>query len=511
MMKRATKLVILAFAVFCINSVYAQPGKPSLTLPSNTSIKVSLTPSLSWYISPLPDNFRLQIATDSLFTTPVFDSTQNNVTVYTVPAGKLNNYVVYYWRVRGSDTNGDGDWSDIFSFRTIDSQPVEPVLVSPKDNSINAAAFPDLRWNAVPHATRYQLQVSKNSSFTSNIKLDSTFDGARNTLLYDRDTLKIDSIYYWRVRAENETGWGAWSNSFVFTVHFLPPSVPMLQLPANGSVNQALNGVMEWTEAKQTTKYRVFVSTNPQLTPLLFKDSVATSFYTLPLDVLAFDTSTTYYWTVQAGNDDNFYSRTTDTFMFTTTNIYPPSRPSNVSPNSATVQSTRTPTFTWSETSTYPADSFFLHIATFNNFSDSILFKGLTTKSYTIPAGQPLPYHTVFYWRVAGKNDGGLSPWSYFWNITTGITNPTKNTFLATLYPNPATTSTTFAFELAQSQQVRVTVIDITGKEIMEVFDGTLSADKHSFDINTSALPAGNYYTVIGGNSAMQAIPFIKK
>jgi hypothetical protein len=509
-MKRATTLVILAFAVFCINSVYAQPGKSTLTLPSNGSTKVSLTPSLSWYISPLPDNFRLQIATDSSFTTPIFDSTQNNITVYTVAPGKLTNYGTYYWRVRGSDMNGDGDWSDIFSFRTIDGQAKEPVLTSPKDNSIDAAAFPDLRWNAVPNALRYQLQIAKTSGFTG-IKLDSTFDASRNTLLYDRDTLKIDTSYFWRVRAENETGWGPWSNSFVFTVHFLPPSVPMLQLPANGSINQPLNGKMEWTDALQTSKYRFFVSKDAHLSTILFKDSVSVSYFNLPLETLALDTSTTYYWTVQAGNDEDFYSRTSDTFMFTTANIYPPARPVNVSPKSATVQATRAPTFTWSETSTYPADSFFLHVATFNNFTDSALYKGLTTTTYTVPTGQPLQYETVFYWRVAGKNVGGLSPWSYFWNITTDVTNPVKNTFLATLYPNPATTSTTFAFELTQNQQVRVAVIDVTGKEVMEVYNGQLSADKHSFDINISALPAGNYYTVIGGNSAMQALPFIKK
>jgi len=112
---------------------------------------------------------------------------------------------------------------------------------------------------------------------------------------------------------------------------------------------------------------------------------------------------------------------------------------------------------------------------------------------------------------VAGKNDAGFSPWSFSWNLTTSINNPNLKPFLASLYPNPATTETTFEFEVKQTQQVRVAVTDITGREVMALHDGELAEGKHSITVNVSSLPAGIYFAVIGGKDGMQAVQFIKQ
>lgn len=513
-MKRAITILAGAIAVLSPAFVNAQPGKPTLTSPADGSTKVSLTALLAWNSPLLPDSFRIQIAPDNTFNNPVLDVTQGNSNVYTPSAGVLNHYRNYFWRVQGIDNLlGAGAWSDPSTFRTIDTVSVPPMLIKPANNAKNIAFLPDFQWGSVARATRYQIQLSSNPGFTTDLKMDSTVNAPKTIITYNRDTLKKDTVYYWRMRSENEAGWGPWSNERPFQAVFLPPSIPQLVYPANGKVNETLTVKLDWEDAKQANRYKLFISDNPSFTTKLNgSDSIhLKSEYQVPLLPLILDSSKTYYWTVAAGNDEDFYSRFSDTFSFTTINLLPPSRPYNISPATSSVQFSRTPTFTWNDTGKFPADSFYLHISTFFIFTDTARLVTTTAETYTIPASAPLKENTVHYWRVAGKNDAGFSPWSFSWNLTTSIKNPNLRPFQATLYPNPATIETSFEFEVKQAQQVRVAVTDVTGREVLALHDGELTEGKHSITVNVSSLPAGIYFAVIGGKDGMQAVQFIKQ
>lgn len=506
-MKRGTTIIFSVVFMLVSLVALAQPAKPSLTLPANGATRVGVTDNLVWN-SGAADSFRVQIATDSLFGTPLFDTVQNGVNTYKLRNGLVKKYTLYYWRVQGKDINGFGMWSDISNFRTIDSAAIPPSLQKPSNNAKSVPVFPDFQWSQSPRAIRYQLQLSTSQGF-SPLVLDSVISATRNIIEYTKDTLKTATLYYWRVRAENETGWGEWSNVFNFEPSFLPPIKPVIYGPVNNATNVSLTPVFDWTDTKQTTRYRLIISKSSNLFPPVYRDSsLKKSHFWYHGDTLKLAPSTVYYWAVAAGNDEDFYTRNTDTFTFTTTSQLPPLRPLNVSPKSSSVQHTRTPTFTWSETGTNPADSFYIHVSTFNNFSDTVLLNVVTNKTYT-PAS-PLQYKTIFYWRVAGKNTGGFSPWSYFWNLTTNINQPVKDAFAGKLYPNPVSTTTTLEFELKQNSNVRIAVTDITGREVISVYEGNLNASKHSFAIDASGLAAGTYFAVITDNNQLQTITFTK-
>lgn len=512
-MKRTATIILFSFALVFANAVFAQPGKPTLVIPLNNSVKVSTSSDLAWSSASAVDSFGIQIATDTSFINTVVDTVKGNTSVFTPVAGTLQNFVVYYWRVRGKDVNGFGVWSDRFMFRTIDRVSPAPILRTPKNNSKTSPRLPDFVWSEVVRASRYQMQLSTSSSY-STTKLDTILGVGNTEFNYAKDTLSPDSSYFWRVRSENENGWGDWSSSASFEVSFLPPSIPKLLSPGNNSVNQPLNQRLDWTTSTQSTKYRLYISTSPNLTnsSIFYRDSsLLKSFYDLPVENLILDSSTTYYWTVAAGNDDDFYSRNSDTFKFTTINLLPPNRPFNTSPQTASVQHSRQPTFVWNDTSKFLPDSFYLHVSSFFVFTDTMLLVQTVNKNYTVPASTPLGSDSVFYWRVAGKNDAGFSPWSYFWNLTTDIKSPVKNAFKANVYPNPAIANTTVNFELNKSQNVRISIIDITGREVLNVYNGALEANNHSFTANISKLKQGNYYIAIAGEAAMQTIPFIKQ
>jgi hypothetical protein len=71
----------------------------------------------------LPDYFRLQIATDALFTTIVKDQTGMTSPNLTVSTGLLGN-TKYYWRVYGANAVGVGKWSSVNSFTTMTALPL---------------------------------------------------------------------------------------------------------------------------------------------------------------------------------------------------------------------------------------------------------------------------------------------------------------------------------------------------------------------------------------------------
>lgn len=514
-MKRLITLYCAAFALFLISSVaIAQPVKPTLSIPAHQDTKVPVTPILTWSSSVQPDTFRLQVSTSPVFASTVIDA-KTTTSSYMVSAGVFKHYTTYYWRVQGIDMIDSGEWSDTAWFRTIDTTAPIPVLKTPADNAKSIPQFPDFDWDSIPRATRYGIQLSTNPNFTTTL-MDTIVSSGQRFVSFTRDTLKKGTTYYWRARAENEAGWGAWSNSFTFEVSFLPPSVPQLLYPADNSIDQTLTLTLDWTDSKNSNRYRVILSTDPTLkTNRIIKDTLANvpSLYNLHTEPRMLAPNTTYYWTIAAGNDDDFFSRNSDTFSFTTINMLPPARPVLLSPKTALVNAPRTPTFTWADTGTaYPADSFNFHISTFRLFTDTVLFVKTTATSYSVSAANPLNYLTVYYWRVAGQNDAGLSYWSYFWNFTTLLSTKEieKNAFAAKVYPNPAVASSSLEFELKESQPVRIAVIDVTGKEVLTVFEGPLSADKHSFDINVSALKPGNYYIAIAGEHGAQALPLIK-
>lgn len=512
-MKQTATIILFSLALVFSNVLLAQPGAPTLVLPLNNSVKVSTSTDLAWSSTSTVDSFGIQIATDTSFANPVVDTLKSSTSVFTPTAGTLNNFVVYYWRVRGKDSNGYGDWSDTFNFRTIDRVSPAPILRTPVNNNKTSPRLPDFEWSEVTRAARYQMQLSTSSSFDV-LKLDTIFGIGNTEFTYTKDTLATDSVYFWRVRSENETGWGDWSITSTFEVSFLPPSIPVLLSPADNSVNQPLNQRLDWTTSSQTTRYRLYLDTNADLSnaTIYYRDSsLLVSHFDLPVDSFLIDSSRTYYWTVAAGNDDDFYSRNSDTFTFTTINSLPPYRPINVSPKTASVQHSRQPTFVWSDTSKFLPDSFYLHISSFFVFTDTIQLIRTTNTSYSVPASMPLGSDSVFYWRVAGKNAAGFSPWSFFWNLTTSVRTPVKDAFKASMYPNPVISTSTIEFEVKKAQNIRVSVVDIHGREVLNIYNGNLTANKHNFAFDVSTLKQGNYYIAIAGDSNMQTVPFIKQ
>ena len=95
-----------------------------------------------------------------------------------------------------------------------------------------------LTWNVgTPSVTRYQVQWSTDSAFAT-----STLDSSVTIQSKVAKPLLDNTTYYWRVRAFNSSGWGAYSNTGMFMVVFPPVGI----LPREFSL-QNLNSGLNFT------------------------------------------------------------------------------------------------------------------------------------------------------------------------------------------------------------------------------------------------------------------------
>ena len=92
--------------------------------------------------------------------------------------------------------------------------------------------------------------------------------------------------------------------------------------------------------------------------------------------------------------------------------------------------------------------------------------------------------------------------------ITTGVTVSTEPDALPDGYafsaigPNPVRSAARFTVQVATAETVRVSVYDVLGREVAEVFDGELaSGAPRTMELNASALPAGTYVVRVRGES----------
>ncbi|WP_181918238.1 MULTISPECIES: S8 family serine peptidase [unclassified Wenzhouxiangella] len=86
---------------------------PSMSGPADGAELDELRPTFSW--SPLSDvgAYDIQIATDDSFGNIIFDGNVDSPSF--TPASDLEKWSKYYWRVRGINNCGEGEWSEAFS------------------------------------------------------------------------------------------------------------------------------------------------------------------------------------------------------------------------------------------------------------------------------------------------------------------------------------------------------------------------------------------------------------
>ncbi len=372
---------------------------PTLNLPADNAVNQALNPTLSWSAQPLASKYLLQVSSDSLFATFVFNDTTHATSQQ---VNGLTQATKYFWRAQSYDFLGrPGVFSPVFRFLT-GLRP--PTLILPANNAIGIPTNPTLTWNKVPTATAYHLQVSTDAGFSSTVYDDATLTDSSQQV----SGLINCTPYYWRAAASNANGEGQFSAANVFTVTTTTPAVPILSLPANHDTGIAVNPTtFSWSNDLCAESDTLEIAANDSNALFTFTNL---AFYgvvngtSAPVKGLA--QNTYYYWRVKANTSSNGSSAYSSVFEFKS-GLNPPTTPSLLLPADGNNSVAPPVAFSWS--SAPYAANYQLQISTVSNFS-SFVYNDATLTDTTQPLAAPPLFHCVqYYWRVKALNASGSS------------------------------------------------------------------------------------------------------
>ncbi len=190
-------------------------------------------------------------------------------------------------------------------------------LLSPLQNAAYQRDTTVLAWNYTSGSSGYNLQISTDSTFNSNLLVNSS--GLTDTS-YTVANLTGLQKYFWRVNAYNIAGTGGYSQVRNFITGF--PQPPQLLSPLQASTNISLDTSLVWSSSNSASSYELQISRSLTIAPeFIIIDSsniLDTTFYFQNMNQ-----STKYFWRVQAANQfgESGWSKTYGFLTRTSPNI----------------------------------------------------------------------------------------------------------------------------------------------------------------------------------------------
>jgi len=110
---------------------------------------------------------------------------------------------------------------------------------------------------------------------------------------------------------------------------------------------------------------------------------------------------------------------------------------------------------------------------------------------------------------LVSSNNAGCNTVTFQWS--TGLNNPGNFIMDAiSVYPNPVVNETKISYSLNQTSNIRISVKDITGREIMMVENGMQSAGLYEKQVDLSALNPGIYMVEYAAGDKVYTSKLIK-
>lgn len=318
---------------------YQTIGLQNFSLKSPVDGEMNIKPNnlmLQWNRAIGGINYRLQLASDSLFTQSVININKISNNFYVI--GNLEQGTSYYWRARALRYSVISEWTDVWNFTTRFEVPVsflseadsyilydsetkilkvrKIILIAqsqPKDDSTDTPIDLQLTWFPNISALDYDFQVSTDSLF-NNLVIDSS--GITDTFYTITNELENGITYYWHVKGNNPEIESAYWKVRNFTTVPLPPEIPLLVSPANNETDIDSNLViLDWGASARAVTYTLQFSDIDDFSNLIIDENGLTATQDTVSDL---NEATVYYWKVMAHNSggDSDWS---DSFQFRTT------------------------------------------------------------------------------------------------------------------------------------------------------------------------------------------------
>jgi len=369
---------------------------------------------------------------------------------------------IYYIRAKATDSGGaSSGWSGskmVVIESVPEASPAAPTLSSPEDDSVVSGTSVTFKWNPRAGADEYFLEVNTSSSFDEEERkfyervsdvtktIGEIYRVANGVKRWFPDKAAVEQAgytmadvtadfpgdgteYYWRVRAHNDAGWGAWSDGWSF-INVDLPSAPTLTSPEDRAVVSGTSVTFNWEAPDGASKYLLEVNTDANWgaeTRMFYGDLGDVTEYE---DTAYLNNATEYYWRVRAGNDAGWGAPSSSWSFISAT-------PTLSSPEDGASASGASVTFEWEASD--EVDEYLLEVATDPKLlgvsfdpewdEDTGKFHGdVGNVTEYEDTGYPND-GTTFYWRVWASKDGTWKFRSEIWSfINTALAKPSAPT-----------------------------------------------------------------------------------
>lgn len=365
-----------------------------LNTPANGATGVATPVVFTWYRPSGADRYHFQLSLTNTFSAYVADDSTLVDSSFS-PSGLALN-TTYHWRVRSHTAAGWGTYSATRNFTTW-TVPAQVQPLSPA-NGASGTPIPTLcAWQTVSTATRYRIDLDTSGAFANPLLTDSTLVDTSRSIA----GLLEGTTYYWRIRAGNSAGWGAFAVTRSFATWSTPEQIQAIA-PEDEATGIPVPVQFTWHSSAAASRYQLDLAASGTFDSLLVADSSLTD-TTCPVSGLV--PNTTYYWRVRAGSGAGWGSYS-GARSFTTLNV--PLQVQLQSPMDH-VRGVSSPVhFMWQASP--GASSYRLDVSPHQDFNALVVSDSTLSDTSRLVAG--LDTMTTYFWRVRARNNAGWGSFS---------------------------------------------------------------------------------------------------
>ena len=412
----------LSSNIISVTTVVATPPAPLAVAASNVG-QTSFT--ANWSASAGAAAYLLDVAADTNFTSilPAYGNLNvGNVLAQNVTG--LSPATKYYYRVRGSNIGGTSGSSNVVSVTTVVATPPAPVATS--GTNVTQTSF-TANWNGAAGATSYILDAATDTNFTSILPGFNNLN-VGNALSRNITGLSGGTKYYYRVRGSNIGGTSGNSNVISLTTVVATPTAPA----ATGGTNVTETSFSaNWNASAGASAYLLDAATDTGFTAVIAGYNNLNVGNVLTRNITGLSPATKYYYRVRGSNAGGT-SGNSNIISVTTVGVPPPA-PVLTTPASGSTGQPVSLTLSWNPAP--GALSYVVQVSTTPSFLLPFISDSAVTGT-SRPLGG-LARNTLYYWRVAGRNQFGVGGFSSpaFTFSTVAATSVTGTVVFP---PNPA-------------------------------------------------------------------------
>ena len=263
-----------------------------LLKPSNDDLQIELSGTCEW--EPISDAiyYQLQISESMDFVN--LNLNQSFIHGEKFAFNNLEKNKTYFWKVRYFRQYDTSAWSSVWTFNTLTNSVLKlPELTSPENNKTAVPLYCNFKWNKIPDASDYIIEISENCNFNELLTKSTTVN-----LEFDFANFKYNTRYYWRIAALNDTSKSFWSECWTFLTEF---EAPVITYPSNGQINVEADLNMQWSISENIADYHLQISEDTDFNNIVYENDRISSLGKL----VYLDENKTYYARIRTISEEN--------------------------------------------------------------------------------------------------------------------------------------------------------------------------------------------------------------